>query len=153
MLKPGDPAPDFELEDAEGRSRRLSEWKGSRIVLYFYPKDDTPGCTKEACGFRDHHVAIRSKGAVVLGISADKPAAHAKFAEKYDLPFVLLADPGHGVIETYGAWGERKLYGRTFMGITRSTYLIDAGGRIEKIWPKVSPAGHAEEILEALGDS
>ncbi|HUX37752.1 MAG TPA: thioredoxin-dependent thiol peroxidase [Rectinemataceae bacterium] len=150
MLKLGDLAPDFELEDADGRPRRLSEWKGSRIVLYFYPKDDTPGCTKEACGFRDRHGSITSKGAVVVGVSADKPSSHAKFAGKYELPFVLLSDPGHGVIEAYGAWAERKLYGRTFMGIVRSTYLIDAEGRIAKIWPKVSPVSHAEEIVEAL---
>lgn len=151
MLKIGDTAPDFELEDAEGEPRRLSSWRGSRVVLYFYPKDDTPGCTKEACGFRDSHAAIRAKGAVVIGVSADKPESHAKFADKYALPFVLLSDPGHKTLEAYGVWGEKKLYGKVFMGITRATLLIDAEGRIEKLWPKVSPEGHAEEILAALG--
>jgi len=151
MLKAGDKAPGFSLEDASGKARSLAEWKGRKIVLYFYPKDDTPGCTKEACGFRDRHAEISSKGAVVIGISADKPASHAKFAEKYGLPFVLLSDPEHRVLEAYGVWGEKKLYGKLFMGISRSTFLLDEEGRIEKAWPKVSPEGHAEELLEALG--
>ncbi len=151
MLKAGDMAPGFSLEDASGRARSLSEWKGRKIILYFYPKDDTPGCTKEACGFRDRHAEISSKGAIVVGISADKPASHAKFAEKYGLPFVLLSDPEHRALEAYGVWGEKKLYGKVFMGITRSTFLIDEEGRIAKAWPKVSPEGHAEELLEALG--
>jgi len=150
MLKAGDRAPDFSLEDAAGRARGLAEWKGKKVILYFYPKDDTPGCTTEACGFRDMHADISAKGAVVVGVSADKPASHAKFAEKYGLPFVLLSDPDHKVLEAYGVWGEKKLYGKIFMGITRSTFLIDEEGLIAKAWPKVSPEGHAAELLEAL---
>ena len=150
MLKVGDMAPEFTLADAEGRERSLSEWRGKRVVLYFYPKDDTPGCTKEACGFRDLYKEIAAKRALVVGVSADKPASHVKFAAKYELPFTLLSDPGHQVLEAYGVWGEKKLYGRVFLGITRSTYLIDAEGRVQAIWPKVSPEGHAAEILAAL---
>jgi len=150
MLKVGDKAPDFELEDAAGKRRSLREWRGSKVVLYFYPKDDTPGCTKEACGFRDRNAEISGKGAVVVGVSADNAASHLKFAEKYGLPFVLLSDPGHKALESYGVWGEKKLYGKVFMGITRSTYLIDGEGRVAEIWPKVSPEGHAEEIIAAL---
>ncbi len=152
MLKVGDKAPDFSLEDASGRQRSLAEWKGRKVILYFYPKDDTPGCTKEACGFRDRNAELSAKGAVVLGISPDKPASHAKFAEKYGLPFVLLSDPEHRALEAFGVWGEKKLYGKIVMGIIRSTFLIEEDGLIAKVWPKVSPEGHADELLAALGE-
>ncbi len=150
MLQVGDIAPDFSLEDAEGKTHSLAEFRGHKVVLYFYPKDDTPGCTKEACGFRDAHEAIRAKGAVVIGISPDKPASHRRFAERHALPFLLLADPERTALEVYGAFGEKKLYGKSVLGVKRSTFLIDETGRILRIFPKVSPEGHAAEILAAL---
>ena len=134
MLDVGDKAPAFSLEDQSGKPVKLSDFKGKTVVLYFYPKDDTPGCTREACAFRDEHSALRKAGAVVLGVSPDSGVSHAKFAGKYGLPFPLLADTDHAVSEKYGAWGEKSLYGRKFMGIIRSTFLIGADGHIAKIY-------------------
>jgi len=150
MLDVGDKAPAFSLEDQSGKTVKLSDFKGKTVVLYFYPKDDTPGCTREACAFRDEHSALRKAGAVVLGVSPDSGASHAKFAGKYDLPFPLLADTGHAVSEKYGAWGEKSLYGRKFMGIHRSTFLIDGSGKVAHVWPKVKVDGHVDQVLEAI---
>ena len=146
----GDKAPAFSLEDQAGKTVKLSDFKGKKVVLYFYPKDDTPGCTREACAFRDEHSALQKAGAVVLGVSPDSEASHARFAGKYKLPFPLLADPDHGVSEKYGAWGEKSLYGRKFMGITRSTFLIDGSGKVARVWPKVKVDGHVDQVLEAI---
>ena len=149
----GDKAPAFSLEDQSGKTVKLSDFKGKKVVLYFYPKDDTPGCTKEACAFRDEHSALLKAGAVVLGVSPDSEASHAKFAGKYKLPFPLLVDEGHAVSEKYGAWGEKSMYGRKFMGITRSTFLIDGSGKVARVWPKVKVDGHVDEVLEAIRES
>jgi peroxiredoxin Q/BCP len=150
MLKEGDRAPDFALEsDTEG-TVRLEDLRGRRVVLYFYPKDDTSGCTKEACGFRDSLPAYEDRDAVVLGVSPDGLSSHQKFRAKYDLNFPLLSDPDHQVAEAYGAWGKKKMYGREYEGILRSTFVIGPDGRIEKAYAKVKPQGHAAEILEDL---
>jgi thioredoxin-dependent peroxiredoxin len=146
----GDKAPAFSLEDQSGETVKLSDFKGKSVVLYFYPKDDTPGCTREACAFRDEHSALKKAGAVVLGVSPDSGPSHAKFAGKYKLPFPLLADTDHAVSEKYGAWGEKTLYGRKFMGITRSTFLIDPSGKVARVWPKVKVDGHVDQVLEAI---
>jgi peroxiredoxin Q/BCP len=146
----GDKAPAFSLEDQSGETVKLSDLKGKTVVLYFYPKDDTPGCTREACAFRDEHSALKKAGAVVLGVSPDSGPSHAKFAGKYKLPFPLLADTDHAVSEKYGAWGEKTLYGRKFMGITRSTFLIDPSGKVARVWPKVKVDGHVDQVLEAI---
>jgi peroxiredoxin Q/BCP len=151
MIEAGARAPDFRLQDGEGKVHILSDFAGKMLVLYFYPRDDTPGCTKEACGFRDAHDRIRAAGAAVVGISADSIASHAKFRDKYGLPFVLLSDPSKETIAAYGAWGNKKMYGKTVQGIIRSTFIIGADGVVKKVFPKVSPEGHAEEILAALG--
>jgi peroxiredoxin Q/BCP len=143
-------APDFALPDQEGRVHRLSDYRGRWVVLYFYPKDDTPGCTKEACGFRDRMGDLQALGAVVLGVSADDVASHKRFAEKYGLNFPLLADPERQAILAYRAWGKKNLYGKEYEGVLRQTFLIDPEGRIAKAWRKVSPEGHAEEVAEAL---
>jgi peroxiredoxin Q/BCP len=143
-------APDFALPDQEGRVHRLSDYRGRWVILYFYPKDDTPGCTKEACGFRDRMGDLQALGAVVLGVSADDMASHKRFAEKYGLNFPLLADPERQAILAYGAWGKKNLYGKEYEGVLRQTFLIDPEGRIAKAWRKVSPEGHAEEVAEAL---
>jgi peroxiredoxin Q/BCP len=150
MLDVGDKAPAFGLEDQSGKTVKLSDFKGKTVVLYFYPKDDTPGCTREACAFRDEHSALRKAGAVVLGVSPDSGVSHAKFAGKYDLPFPLLADTDHAVSEKYGAWGEKSLYGRKFMGINRSTFLIDGSGKVARVWPKVKVDGHVDQVLQAI---
>jgi len=150
MLTEGTPAPDFSLEDDSGKTASLSSYRGKTVVVYFYPKDDTPGCTREACGFRDANDLFLAKGAVVIGISPDKPASHVKFRARYDLPFVLLADPGHAVLEAWGAWGEKAMYGRKYMGVVRSTVIVAPDGIVKKIFPKVSPEGHAQEILALL---
>lgn len=150
MLKEGDQAPAFTMDDQDGKPVKLSDFKGQRVVLYFYPKDNTPGCTTEACAFRDDYAKLKKK-AVVLGVSPDSAASHQKFIAKHKLPFPLLVDEGHAVAEKYGAWGEKSLYGRKFMGIIRSTFLIGKNGKLEKVWPKVKVAGHNEEVLEALG--
>ena len=150
MVQEGKPAPDFELPTDDGGSMRLSDLRGSPVVLYFYPKDDTPGCTKEACSFRDAYGEFKERGAVILGVSPDDEASHAGFKAKFGLPFTLLADTEHEVAERYGAWGERKMAGRTFMGINRSTFVIDADGNVARAMYGVSPEGHADEVLEAL---
>lgn len=149
-MEPGTVAPDFALPDQEGRIHRLSDYRGKWVVLYFYPKDDTPGCTKEACGFRDRMGDLQELGAVVLGVSADDVLSHKRFAEKYGLNFPLLADPERQAILAYGAWGKKNLYGKVHEGVLRQTFLIDPEGRIAKVWRKVSPEGHAEEVAEVL---
>lgn len=150
MLSVGDMAPDFTLEDQDGRQHSLSGLRGSWVVVYFYPKDDTPGCTKEACSFRDHFDAIGEAGAVVLGVSADDAASHQKFREKYGLPFPLLVDEGAKVATAYGAWGEKVLYGKTVIGMTRSTFVIGPDGKLTKVWKQVKAEVHAEQVLKAL---
>jgi len=150
MPNVGEPAPDFELPDATGALVRLSGLRGKKVVLYFYPKDMTPGCTQQACDFRDLNAEIAAAGAVVLGVSPDNSKSHVKFAGKYALPFTLLADEGSGVATTYGVWKEKSMYGRTFMGVVRTTFLIDEAGRIARVWPKVNVAGHGDEVLAAI---
>jgi peroxiredoxin Q/BCP len=149
-LKVGDPAPEFSAPASGGRNLALADLKGKNVVLYFYPKDDTPGCTKEACGFRDAHAALTKKGAVVLGVSPDAVKSHDKFAAKFDLPFPLLADTDHKIAEAYGVWGEKQFMGRKYLGVHRVTFLIGADGRIRALWPEVKPETHAAEILAAL---
>jgi len=150
MMTEGTKAPDFALEDADGKLWSLADFAGRKLVLYFYPRDDTPGCTKEACGFRDQYAAFADKGMAVVGVSPDSPASHARFRGKYSLPFVLLSDPEKKVLNAYGAFGEKTMYGRKVMGVIRSTFLIDETGKIVKVYPKVTPAGHAEQILAAF---
>jgi len=151
MLEVGDMAPDFALPSDRGGIVRLSELRGRRVVLFFYPKDNTPGCTKEACGFRDALPALEERNAMVFGISPDPVRSHEKFRDKYDLNFPLLADEDHAVAEAYGAWGRKKLYGLAYEGILRSTFVIGEDGRLTKIYRKVKPADHAREVLEELG--
>ncbi len=143
-------APAFELKDQSGATVDSRDLKGKWTVLYFYPKDDTPGCTKEACNFRDNYGAIQAKGAVVLGVSGDSEASHQKFQEKYELPFQLLADPGNEVARAYGAWGTKQNYGKTYEGIIRSTFIIDPAGRVAKVWKRVKPDAHGQEVLNWL---
>ena len=150
LLSVGDKAPAFTAKDQDGKTVKLSDFKGRKVVLYFYPKDDTPGCTTEACGLRDDYGELTRRGVAVLGVSTDTEASHRKFADKYDLPFTLLADPDRKIVESYGAWGEKKLYGRAYMGTLRVTYLIDERGRVAEVWPKVSPKTHAADILKRL---
>ena len=150
VVEVGKKAPPFTLPDQDGKKVKLSDFKGKAVVLYFYPKDDTPGCTLEACSFRDQHSALKKAGAVVLGVSPDDPRSHARFAGKFQLPFPLLADTDHAVAEAYGAWGEKILYGRKFMGIVRSTFLIGGDGKVAAVWPKVKVEGHVAEVKEAL---
>lgn len=150
MLNVGSEAPDFELEDQDGKRHRLKDYRGRWVVLYFYPKDDTPGCTKEACGFRDALPDLRDQNAVVLGMSADDRASHERFARKHGLTFPLLVDPDKHVLEAYHAYGERSMYGRTFMGVKRISYLIDPEGKIAEAWPQVKAAEHPAEVREAL---
>jgi peroxiredoxin Q/BCP len=152
MLKEGDKAPDFESRDQNGEPVRLSDLKGQRVVLYFYPKDDTPGCTKEACSFRDADDVYRSKGIRVLGVSTDDEKSHQKFISKFQLPFDLLADTEKKIVNDYGVWGEKSMYGKTYMGTARKTFLIDGDGKIAKIFDKVDVAAHADEVLEAFGE-
>lgn len=149
-LEPGDKAPAFTLTTDSGKQAKLSQFKGQPVVLYFYPKDDTPGCTKQACAFRDAQSKLASSGAVVLGVSPDSVESHGKFRDKFGLNFPLLADPDHAVAEAYGAWREKNMYGKKSMGIQRSTYLIDAKGKIAKVWKKVNVEGHDTSVLEAL---
>ncbi|MBE3555810.1 MAG: thioredoxin-dependent thiol peroxidase [Firmicutes bacterium] len=146
----GTPAPDFSLPGQDGNTHSLHEWQGKYVVLYFYPKDMTPGCTREACGFRDALAALQPLNAVVVGISRDSIASHEKFAAKYELPFLLLSDPDHQVAEAYGVWQEKKNYGKTSMGVVRTTFILDPQGRIAKIFPKVKVDGHVEKVIEAL---
>ena len=149
-IEEGQPAPDFTLRDDRGEEVRLSALRGKPVVLYFYPKDDTPGCTKEACAFRDRRAELAAHGATVLGVSPDGVASHAAFRDKYSLSFPLLADPDHAVAEAYGAWREKHQYGKSYHGIQRSTFLIDAGGVVRKAWKKVDVQGHDEQVLAAL---
>jgi peroxiredoxin Q/BCP len=150
MIEEGKKAPAFTLESDGGEKVKLSDLKGKNVVLYFYPKDDTPGCTKEACAFRDARAPLAKAGAVVLGVSPDAVDRHKKFKQKYELNFPLLADPDHAVAEKYGAWGEKTLYGKKSMGIIRSTFLIDKAGVVRKVWPRVKVDGHDEQVLTAL---
>jgi peroxiredoxin Q/BCP len=149
-VEEGSPAPEFSLTSDSGDTVTLSALKGGPVVLYFYPKDDTPGCTTQACGIRDAWGEFERTGAVVLGVSPDAEASHAKFREKYDLPFTLLADPDHATAEAYGVWVEKTMYGKTFMGVERSTFVIDADGNLAKVMRKVKPASHADDVLAAL---
>jgi peroxiredoxin Q/BCP len=149
-LEPGTKAPAFTLVSDSGEKVKLSQFKGKSVVLYFYPKDDTPGCTKEACAFRDAQSEMTKLGAVVLGVSPDTVESHVKFRDKYSLNFPLLADPDHAIAELYGAWREKNMYGKKSMGVQRSTYIIDAQGKIAKVWKKVSVDGHDAAVLEAL---
>jgi peroxiredoxin Q/BCP len=146
-LTNGTKAPDFDLQDQHGNSHKLSDYKGKRVVLYFYPKDDTPGCTTEACSFRDNFIDYKAAGITVIGISKDDVKSHAKFADKFELPFTILADPDHKVSELYGVWGEKTFMGKQSMGIIRTTFLIDKEGKLKEIMPKVNPKGHAEDVL------
>jgi peroxiredoxin Q/BCP len=150
MVEEGKPAPDFELTSDSGEQVKLSDFRGKPVVLYFYPKDDTPGCTKQACGIRDNYEAFTDRRAVVLGVSPDEVTAHVKFKEKYGLPFILLADPEHKVADDYGVWGEKSAYGKTYMGVERSTFLIDSEGNVAKVMRKVKPDTHADDVLAAL---
>ena len=150
MLEVGMKAPDFTLLDKRGNSVSLSDFLGKKVVLYFYPKDSTPGCTRQACAFAQNHSNFEEKNVVVIGISKDSVASHLKFAEKYELPFVLLSDPELQAIQAYGVWQEKKLYGKVSMGVVRSTYLIDEQGVSEKVMPKVKPDTNAAEILAYL---
>jgi peroxiredoxin Q/BCP len=149
-LKAGDPAPDFALEDQHGKTVTLSDLRGKKVILYFYPRADTPGCTTQACSLRDAREALDSAGAIVLGISPDKPAAQEKFDTKYGLGFALLSDPDHAVADAYGAWGERSMYGKKYMGIVRSAFVIDEHGRIVDAIYKVSPKDTVPTALKAL---
>jgi peroxiredoxin Q/BCP len=151
MLKEGDKAPEFSLKDSNGNTVSLKDFHGKKVVLYFYPKDDTPGCTKEACSFRDNLPEFGKLNAVVLGISADSEASHKKFASKYELPFTLLSDPDKQVIQEYEVWKEKNLYGKKSMGIERTTFVIDENGRIMRVFPKVKVDGHVEEVMNVIG--
>ena len=150
MLSVGDKAPDFRLKNDEGKEISLKEFRGKTVVLYFYPKDDTPGCTKEACDFRDQQKDFGKKNAVILGVSPDPVEAHVKFKKKYGLPFQLLSDPEKTTLEAYDVWKQKSMYGRTYMGVERTTFLIDEQGKIAKIFPKVSVTGHIDDVLSAL---
>jgi peroxiredoxin Q/BCP len=150
VIEEGKPAPDFELESDGGARVKLSDLRGKRVVLYFYPKDDTPGCTTEACEFRDAYDTYRERGIEILGVSPDDVSSHGAFKSKYELPFTLLADPDHSVAEAYGVWGERQSYGRKTTGITRSTFLIDEHGNLAKALRGIKPAGHAAAVLEHI---
>jgi peroxiredoxin Q/BCP len=150
MVAEGTVAPDFELASDAGETVKLSALRGKPVILYFYPKDDTPGCTTQACGIRDAYGEFERAGAVVLGISPDTEQKHVKFKEKYELPFTLLADTDHAVAEQYGVWGEKKFMGRTYLGVKRWTFVIDADGNVKKVLPDVKPATHADEVLNVL---
>ena len=150
MVLVGEKAPDFTLPADDGRPVSLNGFQGKKVVLYFYPKDDTPGCTKEACGFRDNLARVTTKGAVVLGVSRDDAKSHMKFKDKYDLNFPLLSDVDGKVTTAYGVWKKKNMYGREYFGIERTTFLIDEGGKIARIWPKVKVEGHTDEVLAAL---
>jgi peroxiredoxin Q/BCP len=151
LLSVGDKAPAFSTTDQDGKPVRLSDFKGKKVVLYFYPKDDTPGCTKEACNFRDAWPKLRRKKVDILGVSVDDEKSHRKFADKYSLPFTLLADTDKKIVNDYGVWGEKSLYGRKYMGTNRVTYLIDEKGKIAAVWPKVKVDDHVDEVIEAIG--
>jgi peroxiredoxin Q/BCP len=148
----GDKAPDFELLNQDGETVRLSDHAGETVVLYFYPRADTPGCTTQACGIRDRRAEYAAAGATVIGVSPDEPAALRRFADKHDLDFALAGDPDHSVAEAYGVWVEKKSYGKTYMGIQRATFIVDGDGRIARVFPKVSPKTHDDAVLMALGE-
>ncbi len=150
MLEVGTKAPDFSLLDKEGNQVKLSDFLGKRVVVYFYPKDNTPGCTRQACAFAQNYEAFKNQDVVVIGISKDSVASHQKFAQKYDLPFILLSDPELQAIQAYDVWKEKKLYGKVSMGVVRTTYLIDPQGMIEKVMPKVKPDTNAADLLAYL---
>jgi peroxiredoxin Q/BCP len=150
VIEEGKPAPDFALKSDAGETVKLSDLRGKPVVLYFYPKDDTPGCTTQACGIRDVYAEFERAGAVVLGVSPDSEASHVKFREKYDLPFALLADPEHEVAELYGVWGETKYMGRTYMGVSRSTFVIAEDGTVKRAMLNVNPDSHADDVLAVL---
>jgi thioredoxin-dependent peroxiredoxin len=151
VIEEGKPAPDFELQSDSGDTVRLSDLRGKTVVLYFYPKDDTPGCTTEACEFRDAYDRYRERGIEILGVSPDDVASHRKFKSKYELPFTLLADPDHRTAEAFGVWGERSYAGKAYMGITRSTFIIDENGNVARAMLGIKPAGHAAAVLGELG--
>ncbi len=153
MVEVGKPAPDFTLADQDGKKVKLSKLKGSPVVLYFYPKDDTPGCTTEACNFRDGFADYKEAGAIILGVSPDDSESHAKFAKKFDLPFPLLADVEKTVCEAYGVWKEKSMYGKKYMGVERTTFVIDKKGIVTKIFPKVKVDGHSALVLDAIHSS
>jgi thioredoxin-dependent peroxiredoxin len=153
MIEPGDTAPDFELPDQDGRAVKLSNFHGTPVVLYFYPKADTPGCTTQACGVRDHQADYASLGAPVLGVSPDPVAKVKKFRDKYDLNFPLLADADHAVAEAYGVWVQKSMYGRTYWGVQRTTFIVDAEGKVARVLNKVKPAEHDQLVLEALRET
>jgi len=148
VIEEGKPAPDFELQSDSGETVRLSDFLGKPVVLYFYPKDDTPGCTAEACEFRDSYETYRQRGVEILGVSPDDVASHEKFKSKYQLPFTLLADPGHKTAEAYGVWGERRFAGKKYLGINRSTFVIDEEGNVARAMIGIKPAGHAAAVLD-----
>ena len=150
MLKEGTVAPDFTVKDENGETVRLKDLRGQKVVLYFYPKDDTPGCTKEACAFRDAFADYKKRNIKVLGVSLDSEASHKKFAAKYKLPFTLLADTDHAISDAYGVYGQKKFMGRSYMGVNRMTFLIDEKGKIRKVFEKVKPEDHAQEVLDAF---
>ncbi|MAX27716.1 MAG: thioredoxin-dependent thiol peroxidase [Phycisphaeraceae bacterium] len=153
LIEPGKKAPAIALKDKDGKLHRLSAYQGQWVVLYFYPKDNTSGCTKQACAFRDHLPNLGKLDAVVLGVSPDDEKSHTKFAQKHELPFTLLADPEHQALEKYGVWQAKSMYGRKFMGVVRTTYLIDPKGKVAKRWDKVKVAKHMDEVLEALNEA
>jgi peroxiredoxin Q/BCP len=152
-ISAGIPAPEFELLDDSGKPRKLSEFRGRNVILYFYPKDDTPGCTKEACNFRDDYSAYEKAGVVILGVSPDSVESHVRFKEKFQLQFPLLADEGHKVCDQYGVWGPKKFMGKEYDGVLRTTFLIDGAGSIKKVYENVRPAEHSVELLAELGPS
>jgi thioredoxin-dependent peroxiredoxin len=150
MIEVGQAAPEFSLSDQAGNTVSLSGCKGSALILYFYPKDDTPGCTKEACAFRDAFAEYRQRGALILGVSPDDPGSHARFAKKFELPFPLLSDPEHKVCEAFGVWKEKNMYGRKSLGVERTTFVIDAHGVIRAVFPRVKVDGHSDAVIRAL---
>ena len=152
MVKEGATAPAFKTTDTNGESVSLKDFRGQKVVLYFYPKDDTPGCTKEACSFRDGFSKFKKRGITILGVSPDSEKSHQKFTAKYKLPFTLLADTDHSIADAYGVYGEKKFMGRTYMGIHRTTFLIDEKGKIRKVFEKVKPDDHADEVLGAFSE-
>jgi peroxiredoxin Q/BCP len=151
-LKVGDKAPAFSLKNTEGKTIKLSDLKGKKVVLYFYPRDMTPGCTKEACGFRDDYSQLKKREVEVIGVSGDDQSSHQKFTEKYSLPFTLLSDPDHAMMEEYGAWGEKNMYGKKSMGVLRTTYIIDEDGKIAHIFKKVKTDTHSQDVLKVIDE-